>query len=88
MCDNNIITFVLYNIYTGSCKYAKCSLGNWSEWEPKELEPGQCGQQQTRRKKYEMTFAYQVHAEKCPPLPHTCPDDIVEKRTQCKFPFL
>lgn len=69
------------------CKYAKCSLGNWSEWEPKELEPGQCGQQQTRRKKYEMTFAYQVHAEKCPPLPHTCPDDIVEKRTQCKCAY-
>lgn len=67
-----------------SCKYATCSLGDWSEWEPKELQEGQCGQQQTRRKTYALTFQYQMHADKCPPLPQTCPDDIVDKRTQCK----
>ncbi|CAH3179044.1 unnamed protein product [Porites lobata] len=67
-----------------SCKYATCSLDDWSQWEPQELEHGKCGQQQTRKKTYSLTWAYQSHAEQCPSLPQTCPDDIVEKRTQCK----
>ncbi|KAL9979967.1 hypothetical protein ACROYT_G008494 [Oculina patagonica] len=70
-----------------SCKYATCSLGDWSEWEPKELKEEECGQQQTRRRTYSLTFAYQIHAEECPSLPQTCPDDIVEKRTQCKCAY-
>ena len=71
-------------IHVGSCKYATCSLDDWSQWEPQELEHGKCGQQQTRKKTYSLTWAYQSHAEQCPSLPQTCPDDIVEKRTQCK----
>ena len=71
-------------IHLGSCKYATCSLDDWSQWEPQELEHGKCGQQQTRKKTYSLTWAYQSHAEQCPSLPQTCPDDIVEKRTQCK----
>ena len=71
-------------IHSGSCKYATCSLDDWSQWEPQELEHGKCGQQQTRKKTYSLTWAYQSHVEQCPSLPQTCPDDIVEKRTQCK----
>ena len=71
-------------IHVGSCKYATCSLDDWSQWEPQELEHGKCGQQQTRKKTYSLTWAYQSHVEQCPSLPQTCPDDIVEKRTQCK----
>lgn len=82
---NNWMRMRLYNWYiAGSCRYATCSLGDWSEWEPKELKEEQCGQQQKRKRTYTLTFAYQMHAEKCPSLPQTCPDDIVEKRTQCK----
>ena len=72
-------------IHLGSCKYATCSLDDWSQWEPQELEHGKCGQQQTRKKTYSLTWAYQSHVEQCPSLPQTCPDDIVEKRTQCKW---
>ena len=71
-------------IHVGSCKYATCSLDDWSQWEPQELEHGKCGQQQIRKKTYSLTWAYQSHVEQCPSLPQTCPDDIVEKRTQCK----
>ena len=71
-------------IHVGSCKYATCSLDDWSQWEPQELEHGKCGQQQTRKKTYSLTWAYQSHVEQCPSLPQTCPDDIVENRTQCK----
>lgn len=67
-----------------SCKYATCSLGDWSEWEPRELKAEQCGQRQTRRRTYSLTFAFQIHVDECPSLPQTCPDDIVDKRTQCK----
>jgi len=70
-----------------SCKYATCSLGEWSNWEPKELKQGECGQQQIRRKAYSLTWAYQERLEKCPSLPQTCPDDMVEKRTQCKCTY-
>ncbi|KAJ7387554.1 hypothetical protein OS493_000885 [Desmophyllum pertusum] len=70
-----------------SCKYATCTLGNWSEWEPKEMKGEHCGHQQTRRKTFSLKFAYQVHTEKCPSLPQTCPDDIVENRTQCKCAY-
>ena len=67
----------------GSCKFAECSLGGWSEWEPKELKEDQCGQRQTRRKTYFLSFAYRMYVGQCPSLPQTCPDDIVEDRTQC-----
>ena len=49
------------------------------------MKQGECGQQQIRRKAYSLTWAYQEHLEKCPSLPQTCPDDMVEKRTQCKL---
>ena len=68
----------------GSCKYANCRLGEWSEWSPQALAQGSCGQQQTRQRRYELSVAYQNHVGSCPSLPQTCPADIVEKREQCK----
>lgn len=67
-----------------SCGYVKCSPGNWSDWEPRDFEHAKCGQQQTRRKKYALTWAYLHHQDKCPSLPQKCPNDVFENRTRCK----
>ncbi|XP_048583076.1 SCO-spondin isoform X3 [Nematostella vectensis] len=66
-----------------SCRYAKCSLGEWSGWEPKSLDQGSCGQSQTRRKRYALSWAYQNHVGLCLTLPQKCPDDVTESRQQC-----
>lgn len=66
------------------CSYVKCTLGNWSDWEPRELKHAKCGQRQTRRKTYSLTWAYQLHRDNCTSMPQECPNGVIENRTQCK----
>ncbi|KAK3737480.1 hypothetical protein QZH41_008363, partial [Actinostola sp. cb2023] len=69
------------------CRYATCALGEWTEWNPKVLRKGVCGQRQSRRKTYEMSLAYQDHVDSCPSLPQKCLNDVVETRQQCMCAF-
>ena len=77
------IVFYPCILSSGKCKYADCTLSEWSDWSSAALTTGQCGKEKrTRDFIAEEKFTF---SENCDGLTTSCPASQEETRTMCMF---
>ena len=75
----------LLSSHPGSCKYATCSLGGWTNWADLSSPVGGHCASQRRTRSYSLTWQYTERQDNCNGIgPQSCPSPQSEDREKGK----
>ena len=77
-----LINASVYGFFTGSCRYAKCTLGSWSSWTDtaSPVSSAHCASQR-RTRSYSLSWLYTERLDNCNGIqPQSCPSAHEETR--------